>query len=50
VWFVDAAATRIGAEVEPRVPIDAGDRLVIRCGDATAEVLFAHCGPGGRSA
>ena len=46
LWFIDATATRFGAEVEPRVSVEAGDRLTIRCGPATTEVLFAHCANG----
>jgi hypothetical protein len=44
VWFVDPAPTGApaGAPV-PRVPIESGDRLTIRCGPASAEVIFAHC-------
>jgi len=49
VWFVDASATRFGSEVEPRIAIEAGDRLTIRSGPATAEVLFVHCANGGRT-
>jgi hypothetical protein len=46
LFFVDASATRFGNEIEPRVAIEAGDRLTIRCGPATTEVLFAHCANG----
>lgn len=42
LWFVDAAPTADGTPA-PRVPVEAGDRLTIRCGPAAAEVLFAHC-------
>jgi hypothetical protein len=47
LWFVDPAPP--GAEATsaatptPRVAIEAGDRLTIRCGPASAEVIFAHC-------
>ena len=44
VWFVDPAPTGAPAGVPaPRVVLEAGDRLTIRCGSATAEVIFAHC-------
>jgi hypothetical protein len=46
LWFVDAAPglTLSGMETPPaRTPIDAGDRLAVRCGTATVEILFAHC-------
>lgn len=51
LWFVDAAPGRnlAGAETAaPRTPIEAGDRLTVRCGDAIAEILFAHCRANGR--
>ena len=45
-WFVDTAVHR-GAPGNtpqaPRTPVEAGDRLTIRCGSASADVLFAHC-------
>jgi hypothetical protein len=46
LWFVDALPARPanGAETtQARTAIDAGDRLTLRCGNSTAEVLFAHC-------
>ncbi len=50
LWFVDSAPGHTpGGAAAPaaRTPIDAGDRLAVRCGDATAEIIFAHCpGPG----
>lgn len=43
VWFVDPAPTGAPAGAPaPRVAIEAGDRLTIRCGPAAAEVIFAH--------
>lgn len=46
LWFVDPAPARgnepAGANIA-RTPIDAGDRLTVRCGSASAEILFAHC-------
>jgi hypothetical protein len=45
VWFVDAAPpgdTPNGGP-PPRIAVEAGDRLTIRCGPASAEVIFAHC-------
>jgi hypothetical protein len=44
LWFVDATAARANASQGPaaRTAIEAGDRLVIRCGPASADVLFAH--------
>ncbi len=41
-WFVDPLAARTG-EAAPRVPVEAGDRLTLKAGAASAEVLFAHC-------
>ena len=41
LWFVDAGNR--GGDPAPRVPIEAGDRLTLRTGSVTAEVLFAHC-------
>ncbi len=46
VYFIDATAARDteGATSQGgRTAIDAGDRLTIRCGSVSAEVLFAHC-------
>lgn len=44
LWFIDAATREHGAvEQAPRTAIDAGDRLTVRCGEASAEILFAHC-------
>ncbi len=42
LWFVDPTAGRSG-EVTPRVPVETGDRLSLKAGAASAEVLFAHC-------
>ena len=49
LWMVDATATRFGSEAEPRVAIEAGDRLTIRCGAASAEILFVHCANSAKS-
>lgn len=46
LWFLDTTAARdTGHAVgQPsRTAIEAGDRLTIRCGPASADVLFAHC-------
>lgn len=45
LWFTDVPngidkSTEMPAA---RTPIDAGDRLTVRCGNSTAEILFAHC-------
>ena len=45
LWFVDPATDN--GPAAPRVALEAGDRLTIRCGSVAAEVLFAHC-PGTR--
>jgi hypothetical protein len=37
LWFSDPST--------PRMPVEAGDRLAIRCGGLAAEVLFARCAP-----
>jgi hypothetical protein len=42
LWFIDPTATKQG-EPTPRVAVEAGDRLLLRAGPATAEILFAHC-------
>lgn len=52
LWFVDTTAARDtgGAAGQPvRTAVEAGDRLTIRCGTASAEVLFAHCTANGSS-
>lgn len=45
--FVDTTVSRNtapgAAAPAVRTPIDSGDRLTIRCGQAAAEVLFVHC-------
>ncbi len=41
-WLVDADQI----ETAGRTALEAGDRLVLRCGEAESEVLFAHCAPG----
>lgn len=43
LWFVDTAVRTTGATTTARTPVEAGDRLTIHCGDASADVLFAHC-------
>jgi hypothetical protein len=45
LWFLDTPAPGAnGAEsAAARTPVDAGDRLTVRCGNSTAEILFAHC-------
>ncbi|MBL9186250.1 MAG: hypothetical protein JNK23_02110 [Opitutaceae bacterium] len=47
LWFVDHAA-RASATTVARTPVEAGDRIMVQCGGAAAEILFAHCnGVGG---
>lgn len=50
-WFVDAlpAHESAGANASPpvRTAVDSGDQLTIRCGNASAEILFAHCATNG---
>lgn len=44
LWFVDTAASAQGANGHaPRTAVEAGDRITVRCGNAAAEILFAHC-------
>jgi hypothetical protein len=45
LWYVDNTAARdTGTTQQPaRTTVEAGDRLTVRCGTATADVLFAHC-------
>ncbi|MBI4625533.1 MAG: hypothetical protein HY736_20215, partial [Verrucomicrobia bacterium] len=46
LWFVDPALAASAPDpdgVAPRVTVEAGDRLTVRCGQAAAEILFAHC-------
>ncbi|MSU47907.1 MAG: hypothetical protein EXS37_02260 [Opitutus sp.] len=50
LWMVDTTAPRAaGTSASVRNPVEAGDRLMIVCGPATAEILFAHCGTAGSS-
>jgi hypothetical protein len=44
LWFVDApSAAPAAATRQIRTALEAGDRLVVRCGSAAADLLFAHC-------
>ena len=46
LWFVDTApppAGATGAQSLLRTVVEAGDRMVIRCGANAADVLFVHC-------
>ena len=45
LWFTDAPNGYEKATEMPaaRTPIEAGDRLTLRCGNSSAEILFAHC-------
>jgi hypothetical protein len=48
LWFVDSAPARPGFETNgsgSRTLINAGDRLTVRCKNASADILFAHCPP-----
>ncbi len=49
LWFVDPVPPNAtpGSGLAPRVAVDAGDRLTIRCGAASAEVIFAYCAANG---
>jgi hypothetical protein len=51
LWFIDAAHARESGAAPARTAVDSGDRLTIRCGAASTDVLFAHCNVtnGGRS-
>ena len=42
LWFTDPTSARNG-EAVTRVSVEAGDRLTLKTGNATAEVLFVHC-------
>lgn len=42
LWFVDPVGAG-GEAAVARTPIEAGDRLTVRCESASAEILFAHC-------
>ena len=45
LWFVDTAAPGAapGAFRQTRTAVEAGDRLIIRSGSASVDLLFAHC-------
>ena len=43
VWFLDDQAGTAPSNPAARTAIEAGDRLLIRCGPAATDVLFAHC-------
>ena len=46
LWFVDPGPSRTnGTDHSARTAVDAGDRLTVRHGTSTAEILFAHCPP-----
>ena len=42
LWFIDPTIVHSG-EVMPRVPVETGDRLSLKTGAVSTEVLFAHC-------
>ncbi|WP_414663060.1 hypothetical protein [Horticoccus sp. 23ND18S-11] len=42
LWFVDPSVRAPGAPANPRTAVESGDRLTIRCGAASTDVLFAH--------
>lgn len=46
LWFADTAGA--GGDRQTRIALEAGDRIVVRCGPASADLLFAHCREGGR--
>jgi hypothetical protein len=46
IWFSDSGslhARKGGESPVNRTAIEAGDRLIVRCGDASTEILFAEC-------
>jgi hypothetical protein len=44
LWFVDPGAAPADAAVrQVRTALESGDRLVLRCGTAAADLLFIHC-------
>lgn len=46
LWFVDLGTARLGLVADAaahRTAIEAGDRITVRCGTASADILFAHC-------
>jgi hypothetical protein len=48
LWFVDPTPARGEAPMTTnttmaRTAVEAGDRLTVRCGNTSAEILFAHC-------
>lgn len=50
LWFTDSALPTVSGTspaLAARTAIDSGDRLVVRCGAISTEILFAHC-PGDR--
>lgn len=52
LWFVDnSVRSASGNPAGAKTSVESGDRLTIRCGDASADVLFAHCNTanGGRA-
>jgi hypothetical protein len=42
LWFIDPTSVKKG-EPSPRVPVESGDRLILKTGGATVEILFAYC-------
>ncbi|HVZ64689.1 MAG TPA: hypothetical protein VG936_08975 [Lacunisphaera sp.] len=46
LWFADSAGA--SEDRQTRTALEAGDRIVVRCGPASADLLFAHCREGGR--
>jgi hypothetical protein len=46
IWFTDSGSLHAKKESDGllnRTAVEAGDRLIIRCGDSSTEILFAEC-------
>ena len=43
LWFSEIATAGHSHDPSQRVVIESGDRLTLRCGAASVDVLFAHC-------
>jgi len=49
LWLDDAGSSETGTvfiDTSGRLPVEAGDRMIVRVGEISAELLFATCRPG----
>ena len=43
LWLLESGPAAASGAAPARTLIEAGDRLVVRCGTAVADLFFVHC-------